>query len=114
MQIYRQQLTSQVAVAVDADGALVPVLSRTVVFFLNVSAASGTSPTLDVTIEVQDPVSGTWSVLDTFAQKVAVGSERRVFSNLMESNLRASWDIAGTTPLFTFTVSVQGKEGDQD
>ncbi len=110
MQVYRQQLTSQSAISADGDGALVQVLSRTVVFFLNCTVM--TAGTLDVTIEVQDPVSGTWTVLDTFAQLTAPGSERRVFSNLMESNLRASFDVL-TGPA-TFTVSVQGKEGDQD
>lgn len=110
MHVYRQQLTSQAAITSDGDGALVQVLPRNVVFFLNCTVL--TAGSLDVTIEAQDPVSGVWTVIDTFAQLVAPGSERRVFNNLFESNLRASFDVV-TGPA-TFTVSVQGKEGDAD
>lgn len=110
MNIYRQQLTSQVSISADGDGALVPVTPRDVVFFLNCTVL--TAGTLDVTVEAQDPVSGTWTVIDTFAQLAAPGSERRVFNNLFEHNLRASFDVV-TGPA-SFTVSVQGKEGDAD
>ncbi len=110
MKVYRQQLHSAAAESADANGALVQVLPRTVVFVLDVTVM--VAGTLDVDIEAQDPVSGKWFVIDTFAQVTGVANERRVFTNLMESNLRVAYDIV-TGPA-TFTVSVQGKEGDEN
>lgn len=109
MQIYRQQLHDGVAETASANGALVLVIPRNVVFVLDVTAI--TAGSLDVDIEAQDPVSGKWFVIDSFTQAVGVTNERRVFSNLYEANLRVAYTIV-TGPV-TFTVSVQGKEGDE-
>ena len=71
---------------------------------LNVTAASGTTPTLDVTI--QDTVDGTnYNTLATFTQKVAVVRDVLTLTNLVGDSVRVSWVVAGTTPSFTFDVS---------
>jgi len=75
------------------------------VFYLDVTAVSGTSPTLDVTIEEKDPVSGKYFTIGTFAQKTATGSERIVINPLYGTILRAKWVIGGTSPSFTFSLS---------
>ncbi|MHB9003991.1 MAG: hypothetical protein ACYC6C_07990 [Coriobacteriia bacterium] len=71
---------------------------------LDVTAASGTSPTLDVVI--QDSLDGgtTWNTVGTFAQKTAAGREVINITTPFSPLLRISWTIGGTTPSFTFAV----------
>lgn len=70
---------------------------------LNVTAAAGVTPTLDVRIE--DTIDGTtWNTVGTFAQKVAVGREVLNITTPFTDRLRLSWTVAGTTPSFTFSV----------
>jgi hypothetical protein len=83
---------------------------REAVFVLDVSASGGSAPTLDVTIEELDAASGNWIVIDTFAQKVTTGQERRTFASIFGSTLRAAWVIGGSGgETFTFTVGAEGK-----
>lgn len=70
---------------------------------LDVTAASGTTPTLDVTVQ-HSPDGSTWATLGTFAQRTAAGSERKIFSGV-DRYVRANHAIGGTAPSFTFSVS---------
>lgn len=70
---------------------------------LDVTAASGTTPTLDVVIE--DTLDGTnWNVVGTFAQKTATGREVINITTPFHGQMRVRWTIGGTTPSFTFSV----------
>jgi hypothetical protein len=70
---------------------------------LNVTAASGTTPTLNVLIE--DTLDGTnFNTIGTFAQKTAAGREIINVTVPFSETLRVSWTIAGTNPSFTFSV----------
>lgn len=70
---------------------------------LNVTAASGTSPTLNVLVE--DTLDGsTWNTVGTFAQKTATGREVVNVTTPFADRVRVSWTIGGTTPSFTFDV----------
>lgn len=70
---------------------------------LEVTAAAGTSPTLDVVVE--DTLDGTtWNVVGSFAQKVAAGREVINLSTPFADRLRVRWTVGGTTPSFTFSV----------
>lgn len=80
---------------------------------LDVTAASGTSPTLNVVIE--DTLDGTnWNVIGTFVQRVATGrevinvheekAESGTFQPVFADRVRVRWTIGGTTPSFTFAV----------
>ncbi len=70
---------------------------------LVVTAASGTSPTLNVVIE--DTLDGaTWSPVGTFAQRTAAGQETINVTIPFARRLRVRWTIAGTAPSFTFEV----------
>lgn len=70
---------------------------------LDVTAASGTTPTLDVVIE--DTLDGTnWNVVGTFTQRTAAGRQVIDIQGLFHGQMRARWTIAGTTPSFTFSV----------
>lgn len=70
---------------------------------LDVTAASGTAPTLDVIVETSPDGAANWQTVATFAQKTAVSSELNVFPGC-DRFVRAKWTIAGTTPSFTFSL----------
>lgn len=70
---------------------------------LDVSAASGTSPTLNVLVE--DTLDGsTWNTIGTFAQRTAAGREVINVTSPFAKRIRVSWTVGGTTPSFTFSV----------
>lgn len=77
--------------------------ARLLVLQLEVTAASGTLPTLDVIVE--DTVDGTnYNTIATFAQKSAAGREVIRLTTAFTNTLRVNYTIAGTTPSFTFNV----------
>lgn len=74
-------------------------------FFLDVTAVSGTTPTLDVYIDIQDPLSGKWVNQDKFPQVTTTGTW--ALAVYCRSNRYAiRWVLGGTTPSFTFSVGV--------
>ena len=77
--------------------------AKLLVMQLNVTAASGTSPTLDVV--VQDTVDGTnWNTIATFAQATAVTREVIRLTSAFTDQLRVVGTITGTSPSFTCEV----------
>jgi len=71
---------------------------------LDITAVSGTTPSMHVQIETRESYStGTWRVVDAFGPKFVVGSERRSMSGL-DRFVRAVCTLAGTTPSFTFSL----------
>jgi len=74
---------------------------------LHVFAASGTTPTLDVTVQ-SDDASGFLSAVTrmTFAQKTAIGSEwpAPIAGAITDDWWRIVWTIGGTSPSFDFAV----------
>lgn len=79
--------------------------ARTLRAQLEVTAASGTSPTLDVVLE--DTLDGTtWNVIGTFAQRAGAGRQVIDVTSLFTSRLRVRWTVGGTTPSFTFSVVI--------
>lgn len=71
---------------------------------LEVTAASGTTPTLDVVLE--DSLDGTtWNVVGTFAQRVGAGRQVINVAAPFADRLRVRWTVGGTTPSFTFSVA---------
>ncbi len=73
---------------------------------LNITGATGTTPTLNVLVE--DTLDGTnYNTIGTFAQKTAAGREVISITTPFSETLRVSWAIAGTNPSFTFSVDWQ-------
>lgn len=71
---------------------------------LNVTAASGTTPNLVVSVETaQDNAGQDSRQVGAFAAKTAAGSERKSFPGI-DNFFRVVWTITGTTPSFTFSV----------
>lgn len=75
-------------------------------FLFCVTAASGTTPTLDVVIQGYDTLAAIWRTVVTFAQQtaaVAAGVTPQT-TTLDYESYRAQWTVAGTSPSFTFTL----------
>lgn len=71
---------------------------------LNVTAASGTLPTLDVVIEDSVDDGATWNTIGTFAQKTTTGREVINITTPFGDLIRVRWTLGGTSPSFTFAV----------
>lgn len=72
---------------------------------LNVTAASGTTPTLDMVIE--DTLDGTnYNTIGTFTQKTAVSRQVIDITTPFADRVRVRWTVGGTTPSFMFSVIV--------
>lgn len=70
---------------------------------LDVTAAAGVGPTLDVVIE--DTLDGiNFNTVGTFAQRSAAGRQVIDITSPFSDQIRVRWVIAGTTPSFTFSV----------
>lgn len=105
----------------NSDALTKPAGARGVYLMLNITAASGTTPTLDVTVERYDHVSNSWIAIPgaALAQKTTTGADdliiypgiaetaNRSVSDALLEELRVVWTIAGTTPSFTFTIGGQ-------
>lgn len=78
--------------------------AKTLRLQLNVTAVSGTNPTLDVLVE--DTLDGTnWNTLVTFTQATGATREVKNLTTQFAPQIRVSWTIGGTaTPTFTFSV----------
>lgn len=75
--------------------------------YLNITAVSGTAPTLDIKIQSKGP-DGQWYDIESFTQKTATGQDSRAITVFGET-LRISYTIGGTTPSFTFAVTAIAK-----
>lgn len=71
--------------------------------YLRITAVSGTTPTLVVTVE-DSPDGTNYYPVASFASKNAVGSDVLNITGPFSDNLRITWTIGGTTPSFTFEV----------
>lgn len=89
------------------------------IFFLNITAASGTTPTLDVKLQMKSVISGIYIDIPgaAFAQKVTTGTDylvvqpniaavaNKAVSQVLSPTFRLVATIGGTTPSFTFAVN---------
>jgi hypothetical protein len=80
----------------------------------NITAVSGTTPTLTMALQIQDPVSLTFQTIYTFPVRTAVGlyitqiqpgltTATDIINGGVPRVFRFSWTIGGTTPSFTFS-----------
>lgn len=75
---------------------------------LAVTAASGTTPTLDVVVE--DTLDGTnWNAIGTFTQATAATAQAVDIAGMFTDQVRVRWTVTGTTPSFTFSVLAFGR-----
>ena len=82
-----------------------------VVFLLDSAAGTGTSPTLDVTIEDSADNSSFAAITDAaFTQVTTTASAQKLVVNKDSARryVRVKYTIGGTTPSFTFSVNAVG------
>lgn len=106
--VYTQALPGlgSVARTVSAAGPAVEVGDKIEIrdLKLTVTAVSGTSPTLDVTVQTS-PDASTWTPVGTFTQKTTAGTQTKNFIGL-DRYVQVAWVIGGTgSPSVTFDVS---------
>ena len=73
--------------------------------FVDVSAASGSSPTLDLDVE-SGPADDELGYVHTEPAQITGTGKYLVKLTNLGAWLRLSWDIAGTTPSFTFEAKL--------
>lgn len=78
------------------------------VLYLEVSAASGSNPSLTVKLQERNPATGNWVDVPNgaFAAQTGVTSGvpvRLTIDPVFAQCCRASWTISGSTPSFTFS-----------
>lgn len=71
---------------------------------LQVTAASGTTPTLDVVVEDSVDAGATWNTISTFTQATAATRQVVNITAPFTDRIRVRWTVGGTTPSFTFSV----------
>lgn len=101
---YQETLVSSAAKTASGSASIPSGDATTLRLQLNVTAASGTTPTLDVVIEDSLDGGTTWNTVGTFAQKTAVAREVINITAPFTPTLRARWTVGGTTPSFTFAL----------
>lgn len=72
----------------------------------DITAVSGVTPTLDLSVEWSHDGGTTWAVAeaaDTFSQVTAAKTVVKQFA-VKGPDYRVKWTIAGTAPSFTFSV----------
>lgn len=103
------------------SGALQNASAKGILITLDITAASGTTPTLDVKVQRYDATSAKYVDLPgaAFAQKTGTGTDdlviypgigetaNRSVSDVLGEDYKVVWTIAGTTPSFTFTLGAQ-------
>lgn len=96
--------TSETGTGTEASVDNVSSSSNGGVASLHVTSVSGTSPTLDVTVQ-HSPDDSTWADLVSFTQATAQTSERVTVSGTVDRYVRESHTVGGTSPSFTYAVA---------
>jgi len=76
------------------------------IFALNCTSLTGSSPTLDVTIEGYLPDVDMWVDITSFTQLTSAGSEVKIIGNLVGWLLRVKYVLGGTVTDCDFKVGV--------
>jgi hypothetical protein len=71
---------------------------------LNITAVTGTNPTLDILLECSTDGGSHYYTVASFAQKTGTGSDSKVFGPVTPL-CRWKYSIGGTNPRFTYTIT---------
>lgn len=86
---------------------------RGVVLFLDITAAAGTTPTLDVKLQMRDPVANQWHDIPgaSFAQKTATGRDSMMlYPGIAET---ANREVSVSLPADWRAVATLGADADE-
>jgi hypothetical protein len=104
-------LAGSTTLAATANTGNLPVKHELTALYVNVTAISGTNPTLVVKLQESPDLGTTWVDIPSFntASLTATGLVRVAVPTIglkVDGFLRAVCTVGGTTPSVTFTVSV--------
>jgi hypothetical protein len=80
-----------------------------VVLFLDVTAVSGTNPSLTIYLMTQDTISGKWFLVGNFTPKTSAGTDITYIINGLGSYIACAWTVAGIDPSFDFALNASIK-----
>jgi hypothetical protein len=80
------------------------------IFYLDVTAASGVNPTLDIVFKVYDEFTDKWYELASFSRKVGISSDVGFIEYGLDDKVAVFYTIGGSNPSFTFAVTAHFKE----
>lgn len=104
-------IVASAARTASGNGDAVATNANSINLLVNVSAASGTTPTLDLKLQYSHDGGTTWGdaeTSDTFTQITTTKVVAKRF-DVKGPHYRVVWTIGGTTPSFTFSVSEASK-----
>lgn len=95
-----------------ATGVDVQARDGDLFLILDSAAGTGTSPTLDVTVESSDTLGGAYTAISgaAFTRVTNTASQQSLVISKDEARrfIRVTYTIGGSTPSFTFSVSAVG------
>lgn len=91
-----------------SDEFTLPGTAKELNLYINCTAASGTTPTLDIAYECSNDEGTTFFTHTAATQITASGKQLLKLTNV-GGTARVSYTIAGTTPSFTFSVVAEPK-----
>lgn len=74
-------------------------------FFLDVTAISGTNAKLVVTVKTKNPIADKWFVVDAFPEVTTTGEYMLPVSGYLGNKIAIDYAITGDTPAVTFSVA---------
>ena len=80
------------------------------VFFLDVTAVSGTNPTLSIRVMTHDTIGNKWYVVDSFDTISSSTSDSKSIIGGLGSYIACRWVVGGENPSFTFTLNASMKD----
>ncbi len=106
---YTQELFSGIITA-SGDNSATPLRTKhgkEAIIFLDITAVSGTNPTLDLTLKVYNSGAEKWHTLATFDQKTSTGTDVGYIEYAIGEEMAIFYTLGGTdTPKFTITINV--------
>jgi len=109
---YTQELYSGTVTA-SGNTSATPITTKhgkEATIFLDITATSGTSETLDLTLKIYNSGASKWHTLATFDQKTATGTDVGYIDYGIGEKMAVYYVVGGTTPSFTFSINVGIKE----
>ena len=95
-----------------ATGVNVQARDGDLYLVLDSAAGTGTTPTLDVTVESSDTLGGTYTAITgaAFTRVTTTASQQSLVISKDEARhfIRVTYTLGGTTPSFTFSVNAVG------
>jgi hypothetical protein len=78
------------------------------IFFLHVTAVSGTTPSLTVIVQGYNPIAEVWHTVVSFPAQTTTTATvlTPITSTLDYMRYRTQWTVSGTSPSFTFSCGV--------